>query len=546
VVTAAGPFQNAAGTAPLAMIDVLFPAFWIILIAFAALSGLTFLHPRPPPWLHLLLLSQLAVMLYVTPFLLSGFSWSPDSLWHAGVAEYVPAVLTGADIVLTQYAQTYPFSFMTTYLVTFLVGDVFAYTLYVYPVVCTLAITGLAYVFAVRLFPPRVAFLALLLTLPALHYIEPHVSPFSAGTVLVLVSLLLLTVERRVAVALSFLGVLVLTVTHPISPISLGVFVVAAIFVSFLFRRAFGASLTVSKTSLLPLFLFLIVAWFSWTTLYAMPNYLGVEIAVSNIFNLGFLTRLFYASEFTVGGQAFIYPQIHQLSLAIYAVTLALVSLPLLADFLRLVLRRRQMTGDLLTYKRMTLSLAALAYAAMGFLLFISSGERFLLGRGLLFFLFMGALVIATYLGRPEPRGRTARTAVAWGIIVVLLCTFPIVSYSKEAYNTFTPSADAGLEFLAAQVPLAERSLSMGTRQQLAAYAPLSDGLTLLPFPPNLTAQTPDVVVLRVNAYWVIAMRYDLSFKNNSYNTLRDTLRATPLYDQVYSNERFDVYVRAP
>ena len=224
-------FQNLAGTDPLAMIDVLFPFFWAILLAFVAVCFVTFLHASDNRLLHILLLSEFSLMLFFTPFLLSGFSWSPDSLWHAGVADYMPEIFSGSgsNLVLAQYAGAYPFSFLTTYFARDWLGiGLIDYTLYVYPVAIIVITTFLAYFFATRVFNPKTALLAMLLSLPALHYFEPHVSPFSLGTLVVFSFFVLLTFKSRLALGLSFLSIFVLILTHPISPIVVGVYVFAA------------------------------------------------------------------------------------------------------------------------------------------------------------------------------------------------------------------------------------------------------------------------------------------------------------------------------
>jgi hypothetical protein len=537
-------YQDSAGTDPLAMIHVLFPYFWVLLLAFVGVCFVAFLKFGDNRLLHMLLLSQLALMLYFTPFLLSGFSWSPDSLWHAGVADYMPQILSGDKIVLTQYAQAYPFSFLLTYFARHVLGfGLIDYTLYVYPTICIVAITTLAYFFAARILSSKVAFLSMLFTLPALHYIEPHVSPFSTGTVLVFLSFVLLTYKSRLALSLSLASILLLVFTHPISPIVLGIFLFAIFIVSFVFRKREYSHLTISNAPILPIFVILGTVWFYWIIFHAMWVYSGVNATIMNVFNLNFLSRVLSASEFTVGGQAFFYSWIHDLGLLVYAIFLLLTMIPLVADLKQLFARKEKRKQEAIIYKRIILILAAILYAVMGFMLFLASGERFLLGRGLLFFIFMGSLAVATYFVGISRFGNRVKNLVALGIIVFLACTFPLVSYSKEAYNTFTPAAESGLSFLSASGILVNRTISIGAPQQLAAYANLSQGLNYIKsFPPDLAAQTVDVVVLRVNSYFVISMRYDLSFENNSYTELRDYLEDSQLYNKVYSNSEFEVY----
>ena len=554
VLSVASEYQNISGYVNasadgvfrgFAMIEVLFPEFWIILLFFAGICFITFRQFEDKSWLHMLLIGELSLMLFFTPFLLGGFSWSPDSLWHGGAANYIPELLAGSKPILTHYVQAYPFSFATSFFAQQVLGiGVFNYTLYVYPLFCIVLIAETAYVFASRMLGYRIAFISMLMTLPSWHYFEGHVSPFSFGTILVFGILILLTSKKRGAITLSFVGMIVLVTTHPISPIALGVFLFAAISINIFLKIFAEHKGFIQKSSLVPIFLFLVVIWFGWTFFQAMKLYTGVDIAVSNVLSFNFINRIIYASGFTAGGDSFIIPEIHQLSLAIYGI-LFFVLIIAGWDFLKVVRHKKEFDFGLVQ-KRLTLALAAVIYALMGFMLFLSSGERFLLGRGLLFFLFMGFMVIATYLFSQEKAFSRVKRGVAWILILFLLCSFPVISYSKEAYNTFTPTANFGLLFLGENVELSNmRTISMAMDQQLASYADLNENFTMLPFPPDLNTTTPDVIVLRINAYFVISMRYDLSFDNNSYTELRANLTRNSNYNRIYANPDFEIYVRS-
>ncbi|MCL5877799.1 MAG: hypothetical protein M1540_08320 [Candidatus Bathyarchaeota archaeon] len=549
-------YVNLSGVAPLGMVYLLFPAYWLILAGFIATCFFVFRKPDTPRWLHIVLLAQFALMLYYTPFLLGGFSWSPDSLWHAGVADYMPSILSGSSVTLGDYAQSYPLSFMVTYGVESVFSlDVVTYTLYVFPPICIVLISSLAYFFASRISNKKTAFLSMLLALPALHYIEPHVSPFATGTVLLLASLVLLTYKGPKASVLSLLLIVALVLTHPISPLFLGIYLSAAVIVNLFYRKHPAEqvyavpyinklSATSPRRNVLRLTLLLLVLgafWFYWTLYQASPNYLGVQATVSKVFDLTFLTNVASAVQWTAGGQGFLYPQVSQLSLFIYAIFLVSV-IAIFAfsfvDFLRHKKHAGQSTSLLLT-----LTLTAIGSGIMSYLLFASSGERFLLGRGLIVFLLMGAVCVASYFAGSGKSG-LIKTTVAFVLVAFLVCTFPVIAYSKEAYNTFTPSAESGLVFLSENIDLSQETLSMTSDQQLAAYADLRENLTLTGFPPDLNKQKPDVIVLRVNSYYFLAMRYNMSLTNNSYTLLCENLTQNPLYDKVYSNSKFDIYRR--
>jgi hypothetical protein len=539
-------YQNTAGTNPLAMIDVLFPSFWILLLAFVGICFLAFMRSNVPRWLHILLLAEFALMLYYTPFLLSGFSWSPDNLWHGGVASYTPQIFAGNSVALSDYAKAYPLLPVSTYLVEQIFTiSIFDYSLYIYPVICTVLFSTLAYFFGSRMFGPKVAFLALLFTMPALHYIEMHVSPFSAGTIILLAALILSTYKNKLAQALTVLSIILIVIIHPISPLMLGVYLFSVLAVNFVFWKK-GQKQNPTRFSFLPqisVICGLWIAWIVWTA-YAMTVYLGVKTSVLNLLNLNFLSRIAFAADFTVGSGGFIYPWVQDLSLIIYGIIFLLLftgRLPSLGD-IRSFFKKKLVS---VPHKQMSLALAAVIYAAGGFLLFLSSGERFLLGRGLLYFVFMGSLVIATYFVTQTPKAHRTKTIFAFGLVIFLVCTFPLISYSKEAYNTFTPSADAGLQFLSNKVDLSKNSVSMTSSQQLASYANLSEGLDLVRFPPNLASNKPDVIAFRINGFFLISMRNDLSFTNNSYTRLAANLGERSDYSKVYSNSQFEVFVHS-
>jgi hypothetical protein len=537
-------YVSAVESDALAMINILFPYFWIILTLLISICLYAFYRKDSPSWLHVILLVQLSLMLYYTPFLLGGFSWSPDSLWHGGVAEYIPALLTGSKYVLTDYGQSYPLSFLVTYGVEKLLQvNIQTYSLYIFPPLCIALFSSLAYLFLSRISNKSTAFIAMLLALPALHYFEPHVSPFATGTVLLLVSLLLLTYTGTKAAILNLLVIAALVLTHPVSPIFLGLYVSSVLLVSLTqVRRDFlksKATRSFVRVNVVLLFVFLIIFWSYWTFYKVAPNYVGVKTPVANILNLNFITNLVNAVEWTAGGQGFIYPLISHLSLFIYALFMVGVLAVFVFNLFKIIKKK-----DTLTTVRIELALTAILSAAMSYLLFSSSGERFLLGRGLIFFLLLGSACIATYISRDRPKRFRVQTAASFVFILFLVCTFPIIAYSKEAYNTFTPPAETGLVFISTKVDLSNKTISMTSDQQLASYADLTKGLNLVDFPPNLTRQKPDLVVMRINSYYFIAMRYDLSFFNNSYTALYDKLADDTSYNRIYSNSQFEVYIR--
>jgi hypothetical protein len=193
------------------------------------------------------------------------------------------------------------------------------------------------------------------------------------------------------------------------------------------------------------------------------------------------------------------------------------------------------------------LGFSAILYAGFSYMLFFASGEHTLLGRGLIFFAFTAATCMATYFIVQNQRKvkLQAKWFAAMALIFLLFISFPIVSYSKEAYNTYTPSSERGLSFIVSHIDLSNKSISMSADQQLAAYANLTKGVIIAQYLPKLENFKPDVIVLRRTSFFVMALRYDLSFENNRFVQFKANITKNTGYDYVYSNPEFDIYYSA-
>jgi hypothetical protein len=252
------------------------------------------------------------------------------------------------------------------------------------------------------------------------------------------------------------------------------------------------------------------------------------------------------ASEFT-GGGGFIYQDIYLLNQSVYVVFVVFALAFIFLNLRQLLVSRK---ADYTTLLGVLFVLSALAYAAYSYVLFLASGVHFLLGRGLLFFAFAGGICAAMVLrSLSEKRKLVARIGglITVSTVVFLLVSFPIISYNKEAYNTYTPSTAGGMGFIGNYLNVSKFTMSIGSDQQLTAYINLTMGFNLLKYEPELNASVkPDFVVLRVTSFFIMAMRYDLSFENNTFTRLRDALEQEINYGKIYSSGTFDVYYYAP
>jgi hypothetical protein len=130
--------------------------------------------------------------------------------------------------------------------------------------------------------------------------------------------------------------------------------------------------------------------------------------------------------------------------------------------------------------------------------------------------------------------------ATMW--LLFVLFSFPLISYSKEAYNTFPPSEGVGMNFIASHIRLNGKRISMDAKQQLIAFVNPSEYFSAVEFPPNLNKTQPDIVVLRNTAFFERAMRYDLSFDTNEFTQLQGNIEQNSWYNKVYSSTTFEIY----
>ena len=208
-------FQNTRLIDPLAEINSLFPLYYIA-IALTALLGVGCLVWRiENKYLHILLLSIFAVMLWFTPYYLTGFVRLPDGPWHVGVALQIPQVLGGDAVAFSGYAWSFPGSFIYHHTFLNILGmEPTSYISMFFPFLCLLLFVLLCYVLAAKLFSHKVAFLSMLIAIPGLHYIQLHPSPHTIGLLLMLTALLLLTSRGAAAKVIAIMAIIVIIISQ--------------------------------------------------------------------------------------------------------------------------------------------------------------------------------------------------------------------------------------------------------------------------------------------------------------------------------------------
>ena len=541
-------FQDTRLVEPLAEINSLFPLYYLA-IALTALLGFGCLIWRiASRYLHILLLEMFAVMLWFTPYYLTGFVRNPDGPWLVGVSGQMPQVLDGDPIVFSSYASTHPGSFLYHY--TFLkIIDIepTSYMTIVFPLLLVFLFVLLCYLFISRIFNQKVAFLSMLITIPGVHYIQAHPSPHTVGSLLLVTALLLLTWRGAGARIMAIIAISAAIMSHPESPLVLSIFLGAALLTSIAYSRRIGRT----QVDLASMLLFCLIGWFLWYAFYpAGPLVVSWEERLESLYE--YMIPM-VSSVSGLVEEPFIYGSIRNLNTGVYALYGAAAILGILYIAARTYSQEKSISNWLSKVGGLTPGEAFMAVSVPVLILFsflmagITPG---MVERGLTFIILAVSCFIASVTVRLYRSGMNRKfinSVVMLGLLF-LTFSFPIVGYSTDAYSSIPASEGAGVEFLATEVPLEAKSIAMDWPYQIALHKTSDFKQTkfhVLSHPqeeaPDLTEIQPDLIVMRNTSYYAAAMRCDLSFDDNRYNEQLAFAESNE-YDKIYSSPTFKVY----
>jgi hypothetical protein len=536
-------FQDTRLTDPLAEIHSLYPLYYIA-IALAGLSVVVCVLWRVGNrCIHVLLLMLFAVMLWLTPYLLTSFVRLGDSAWHVGVAMNIPQVLDGEQTVFSNYGWDYPGSFIYHYSFVKILGIQPLTYIHFYPLICTLLFVILCYALVARLFSSKVALLSMLIAIPGLHYLQLHASPHTIGALLMLTALLLL-IQRGAAtriIALAVILILIIIITHPTTPLLLAIFLAAALLIGIVYSRRISGA----QVALAALLIICFAGWFIWNSFYPSQG-----MSAATIYE-GMMPDGFSVGTGYLSGTRFVYSDIYNLNKGIYFLYAAVAALAILYIFARTYLEKRSVgkwicgLGGLNRIEAL-LALSVLPLLLLSFLL--AENAHDLIETGLTYIILSLAVIIASVIVRSYWINRRTAASFLMAGVLFLTLSFPIVAYSIDAYSSVPRSEEAGLSFLAAEGDLGGKTVTGWNLKQLALYSqpyPNQTQFVLLYSvnSQNLDEVKPDVVVFRNTGYYYAAMRNDLSFEDNSYTRLLAAVESSR-YDRIYSSPTFEVYLK--
>jgi len=552
-------FQNTRLTDPLAEVHSLFPLYYIAIVMIALTCIGCIIWKIENKYLHLFLLLIFATMLWFTPYYLTGFTRLPDGPWHVGIALHIPQVLSGDSVAFSNYAISYPGSFIYHYIILNIIG-VIKPTTYInsfFPLFDVLLFVFLCYLFISRLFNQQIAFFSLLIAIPGLHYTQFHPSPHTIGALLMLTVLLLLTRPGVVSKVIAITVITVIIISHPTTPLLLSIFLMAALISNVIYIRKVNRTQIILAGILTLCF----SGWFFWSQFYSSFAPLETAATLSqqvistkpkvaqNLSQQVISTKPKVAQKYLIG-TPFIYKNIYNLNKAIYILYAIIAIWGILYIIIRAYFEKKSIRNWIRNLLGLNPSETFMVFSILPlfiFTLLLAEVAHDLIETGLTYIILALSCLIASAISRLYHHITNKKIihsmVTAW--LLFLTLSFPIVAYSIDAYSSFPKSEEAGLKFLT-DTPLNEKIVAMTMANQLALYtqSPLDQAKFInlhTPQVPNLSKIQPDLIVFRSTGYYYAAMRHDLSFKNNRFTEYMAMVENNK-YDKVYSSPTFETY----
>ena len=556
-------FQNTRLIDPLAEMHSLVPLYYVA-IALMAIAGFAcFAWRIGNRKIHLVLLLLFAIMLWYTPYFMAGFSRLPDTAKNIGIAMNVPQILAGDVNPFSWYCATYPSSYVYSWSFINITGMETIQYMRFFPLICICMFVLLCYAFVSKLFNPKVAFLAMLLAIPGLHYITSHASAHSIGVLLLLTTLILLFHKGIIFRILTFIAIIAVFICHPISPLLLSIFLVAALITSYSGR--------IGKTQLVIAMMLVVcfAGWFFWPNVSLItedaqsispvarseasiaqgtrPSELGQADDAGE--QAAMIYKRVTPDEFSTTrkyliGTPFIYGNIHRLNVLIYMLYAMATAIAILGVFYREYLHGRKMKNWLLKTGGLNRNqLFLILSGVMLFVLTVLLAEKghVLIERGLTFIIICCSCITASVIVYLYRVNKIRRIIIpVMGLLTVFLTlAYPVVAYSIEAFTNFPASEDAGLQFLASDVLSEEKTLTITSSQQLTLY---TLNINLVRPPRNDISKGAEVVVFRSTGFFNNAMRQDMSFKDNEFIRYQKDVDDCSSYNRIYVSHSTCIY----
>jgi hypothetical protein len=536
-------FQNTRLQNPVAEIYSLSPFYYLALILIVVSALLVVIFKLNNKYVRFFVILLAAVMLWYTKYYLAGFSWEPDGPRNLGVAMHIPQILNGFSFPNSEYGAQYPVSYIIEYTIYNLSGMDTSIYFHLMPLINIIIFTSLVFGFLSKLFNSGVAFLATLLSILGMHYVIFIMGAHTTGMILLVCVLNLILYRGIKWVVLSIVMTLFVVISHPISPILLGVFLGAAILANFS-RREFKPQII-----LVVLLVISMIGWFVWPKISLISS--STPIPDMLYVSQDLQTKIFPSDLNTfqkfVAGESFLFSAISTLNRVVYFLYGLLVMGAIGLVFIRAYREKKSFRDWLfnlggLTRQQVWLIIAAPLLLIVSILM--AESHPVLMERGLtLAIMAISGICVSIFYGIfTSVRYNALKNSFISFVLIILFGVFPIISFSIDSYSSFPSSEESGLKFTGNYIKLDDKVLAGTSGAQILLFHPVKKDI-VSSFS-KLSPENGDVFLIRSTGYYYASLRYDFSLEDNRVTRLKQTLDASTDFNSIYFNPAFSIYLK--
>jgi hypothetical protein len=536
-------FQNTRLQDPLAEMHSLFPLYYIVLILLIISATLVILYNSKNKFINFTILLLIAITLWYTKYYLAGFTWEPDGPRNLGVALQIPQILNGFSFPSSAYGAQYPISYIIEYSIYNISGLSSSIYLHLMPMVNIIIFTSLIYTFTSKLFNFRIAFFASLLSILGMHYVIFIMGAHTTGLILLMSVLILILYKGISWASLAIVMTLTVVFSHPISPILLGIFLGAGL-LAYYSRQNIKSQIIIAG-----LLFICILGWYFWPQISFVSSQDSILSSITeNLSNRILPDDLNNTLQLTMG-QSFLYSYISSINRVIYLLYGLLVSILI---FLVLFITYRK-HGNFRSWviflgglSRNNLYLIIVAPILLVATILMSELDPVLMERGLTLAIMAISGIVASLFYVLLKRTTGFNKILMWSgtflVLIILVLTFPLVSYSIDAYSSFPSSEEHGLEFISDHSQLSSKILVDSSAPQIILFQPVMNN-SLSTFS-SLIIEKSDIFIIRSTAYYYASLRYDFSFDNNRITRNKNILDTSLEINSIYFNPTTSIYLK--
>lgn len=428
------------------LIHITYSWIYIIIAAYIIIFMIIYIYNINDKTLHILFLSQLALVIYGTPYIMSNYARFPDTFGVVKSSLLIGDIL--ANNVHEIYPQSYPASYLTFNMVHLISNiDLFYFSRLIWTPLVLIGFITVWYLFIEKIFDSNIAIISSILAIPT-QIIEVSLTPNSMAFILVLISLFLCVINNKTYRLLFIITLITLSLTHPINIIILMIFL--CIFYAFgVMKKTNYMKITSTKLLIIG------TMWFGWTLLVA-PMGSGLARTIYNTITMD-RTFLENAVTYTVGSGNLVYPWIQQINMYKYEIYLIFAAILIVYDVYYIYKTRTNIIiNDFLNKRLIFFMISAILFAiTLLNLIFGGLDTENIIGRTLNYSMLAISVIMASSFAFSYTSDKISFKNIKiyfFIFLVVVYSTYPVYAYARDSYINYPIAEGHGRYFLSDHV----------------------------------------------------------------------------------------------